>query len=1706
MATNLTNTTFSSTYKDDFKDSDNFHRVLFNSGKALQARELTQLQTIIQKEMQRFGSNIFRDGGVVEPGGVSINNKFEFIKLAANQLPTDTNDIINKVFTVKSPDPALEVKILKVIAATGSDPDTLFVEYVSTSAGTSGSTTVRVGNSQVLENTTLGSNYDMTTATTGAAGVGTEASVAKGVYFVQGHFVFVEKQSIFIDKYSGTPDAEIGFLVSETVQTASDNSALYDNQGATPNLAAPGADRYQINLTLKKRSDITSSQNFVYVANIKNGKINDETRTDNSYSTINDLLALRTKEESGNYIVKPINARHNEKDSATSPNLELEVSDGIVYVDGYRLEAANKKITVPKSQTSETLENEIIVAKYGSYVKGNIDDNKGLPNVDTLAKVNLRDAIAHGGSTIGTARIRYVEEDGGTSYRFYMFDIRMNSGENFSSVKSFGTSTSDYVDVTLEGGVAVLKNTANNNLLFPLPRTRPTQSGVTVDAITVQKRITFTSTGSGTITAVNVPSGYTTFTNTGQWIFSRTNNQVDTSASVTLGSGNTQFDASGLQNSSTYEVLAQVTKSSPTARAKTMATTNITRTWPTDAESDGTGVQFISLDKADIYDVESIKLNDSDGNSMAFNFTVDNGQRDNYYGIGRLVKKQGISIPTGTQIYSKFKYFEHNTTGDFFDITSYPTADVPYHKIPNHTLSDGTEVSLRDVIDFRPRANKAHNSADNTVNIAFDSNGQGGAAIINALPTNTNSFSADVVYYLPRRDRLVATTVNAEGERLPRGQVKLVQGVPGFDPLLPETPSGSMPLFNFSLNPYTLNESDLTSEFIPAKRFTMSDISELEQRIDKLQELTTLSLLELNTSSLEVIDSSGNPRTKAGFLADNFKNTAFSALDKDEYRAAIDELEGLALPLSIAKNTRLIYDSDNSTTERHGDLVTLPIANHVSMINQNLATETENINPFAVIVSSGHMELSPGSDEWVETTYAPDNVIDGGTESRRLPTRMIARIRQTVHSFRDRWLGTPVGGRVLVRGDVTNRRTIIGDRILDVSFIPFMRSRKISFRVNGLRRDTKHFMFFGGRDISNYARKEDFQFFGTRNDNVGNIYTNTTSHPDGTNSLISDSIGNLEGSFIIPSNSELRFRTGAQRVELMDISSGVFDNATSKAQTIFQSTGILNTRQRTVQNIRVENEFFVQEYDPLAQSFRVDGADNPNGVFITKVDTFFSTKAGTPGVPVQMQIRTMENGSPTSSPIPGAIKFLRPDQVSIPSDLTDIATIRSTPTTFEFDEPVYLEPQRDYAIVLLADTTDYNVFVARTYDFIVGSTEQRVSKQPTLGSMFLSQNGITWTPDQARDLMFNLHRASFSTSASMQSTAAEPANELLEADPLLMDSGSTTVRIFHEGHGFSKNDHVTIAGLDSTDSAGVGVKGASIMGSRQIINVDHTGYTIAADSSATASLRIGGNGVIVSSQAMFDTFVPQVQTLLPDNTTLSASIKLTKGSSYADGRNTASAPGIYGKMSSYKSITLNDFNTNDEPKVIPTGTQKAKAPLSGTEPLDLKIDMSTTDSKVSPIIDLQRNSIATFENIIDKQHASSTSEHNIPISIVEETNAEGGTHAAKHITVPITLEEPAVGLKILFAANRPKAAGFEVYYRASTDDDLNDVAFIEVAEATNNPADEDGTTFRQYEFLAGGQGGHLPAFTQFQVKIVMTSTNSSKIPKIKDLRAIALVT
>ena len=203
-------------------------------------------------------------------------------------------------------------------------------------------------------------------------------------------------------------------------------------------------------------------------------------------------------------------------------------------------------------------------------------------------------------------------------------------------------------------------------------------------------------------------------------------------------------------------------------------------------------------------------------------------------------------------------------------------------------------------------------------------------------------------------------------------------------------------------------------------------------------------------------------------------------------------------------------------------------------------------------------------------------------------------------------------------------------------------------------------------------------------------------------------------------------------------------------------------------NTRVIDEGFV---DPLAQSFIVRAVDS--SIFATKVDLFFRTKDST--LPVQFYISEVNFGTPTTTIVPFSNIFVYPDDVNLSEDA-------SVATTITFESPVYLESGKQYALVLLSDSTEYTVWISRLGEFDVKtvtneSTQVLVTQQPTLGSLFKSQNASTWTPSQYEDLKFNLYRAKFvsSGSASFFNAPLPEKLKLLKSDPL--DITSRTVKI-----------------------------------------------------------------------------------------------------------------------------------------------------------------------------------------------------------------------------------------------------------------------------------------------------------------------------------------
>lgn len=517
---------------------------------------------------------------------------------------------------------------------------------------------------------------------------------------------------------------------------------------------------------------------------------------------------------------------------------------------------------------------------------------------------------------------------------------------------------------------------------------------------------------------------------------------------------------------------------------------------------------------------------------------------------------------------------------------------------------------------------------------------------------------------------------------------------------------------------------------------------------------------------------------------------------------------------------------------------------------------------------------------------------------------------------------------------------------------------------------------------------------------------------------------------------------------------------------------------------------------PIAQSFFVA---EPGGIYVTKVDLFF--EVADENAPVSIEIRPMVNGLPSSSTIiPGSIKSLPGSTFTGGASVSADAT---TATPFILDEPLFLKGNNEYALVVTADSKDYKIYVAEINEFAVGSTEKRVNKQPTLGSLFYSQNGRTFTPAQNQDLTFRIHRAKFKhQNAKVILQNASVPKQLLSNNPISVDSGSNVVTVFHPHHGLQVGQGVTLSGVDS---AGVGGISADTLNKKyNITSMDYTGYKFTADSSATANIRGGGSRIQATKSISYNTIFPNIQTNIPVGTEIAPAVKTTTSKSYAE-----STDNSFQKSTEFEGIALLENINFDNLKIVANDSAEInQIGAVGVQVKSLEMELNMFgDSNMAPMIDLQRSSVGLISNVIDKQASGATTNFNVPLNFVDETAKIGGSSASKHLTREVVLEEAAVGLKILIDANRPTSTDFQVYARTcDIDESIVEKDFVLIPQEAEITADDNPNVFRQYDYLYGGLGGDVLDFKKYQIKIVLRSTNQAFSPVLDNLRVIALST
>ena len=833
--------------------------------------------------------------------------------------------------------------------------------------------------------------------------------------------------------------------------------------------------------------------------------------------------------------------------------------------------------------------------------------------------------------------------------------------------------------------------------------------------------------------------------------------------------------------------------------------------------------------------ISSVNAGDS---NIINNYTLDNGQRKHFYDFGRLIKKDSGKQPSG-RLTIFFDNFTYNSTdnGDLITVNSYPST------LDKNKLAVFDGIRNTDIIDIRPKVTSYTPSTLSPFDFTSRYFYTSGFNATQILKSNEN-FVFDYDFYLPRIDKLTLTA---------DGTFNLILGDPSETPVEPTISTEVLDVATIISGPYVYNIStDVKIILADHRRYTMSDIRNIDTRVSNLEYYTTLSLLESSTKNLLIEDTNGLNRFKSGFFVDEFNNydisnvndAAYNALVSDKTLSATKNEERINLSLySTDNNTNIsninISDTNSNNVKITGTKLSLNYS-EVAQFTQPFASKVVNINPFNIITWQGILELNPSKDTWTTTFSTTERIHSTDRMGQTYNSAIVSNIPYTRTrniDFTAVRIKPNTRFKLLFDGrDLTSNTTnsLVFPKLLEITNVTgtFQVGETVkvlnsngnvscTFKVcvpnhkfgpvdapslvyskNPYNPSVGLSTQYGTQstilniDISTLSRKEISGFWGGIK--TGYSLVGNTSYATATVSdirLISNEDGSLLGSIWV--NEYDAFRTGTSSVDLNVYQSSPKvpgELPDSSASSIFTSKGTA-----------VENRTIVY-WDPVAETFNVT---EQNGIVPTSVDVYFYSKDTT--LPITLEIREVVNGTPGGPDkiIPGLRKTLLPAGISTSADA-------SVATRFTFDTLTRLPGGNEYAIVLTADSNEYQVWVSELGGEDISTVNLPavnkifITRQPSLGTLFKSQNGTTWVPSPLEDLKFTLNKASFDTTGGTvrfynSSNTTSVFENLLENNPIVAISTTGPgpndgyhLLVNHPNHGmYSANNKVEISGVIS---------------------------------------------------------------------------------------------------------------------------------------------------------------------------------------------------------------------------------------------------------------------------------------------------------------------
>lgn len=1272
-------------YYDDFDPAKNYLQIVYNPGRAVQARELTQTQSLLQNQIAQAGAFWYKSGTPITGGRITVSYSQPYMKVQPNDMdgqPIDVTLLVGRTYVGQ-----VSGQMITIIDC---DVDNRYV-FFSYLGG------LLTDGEMFVSTTTPTRSFSMTSGSVANAIV---AHCTAGTLFINGFYATITEDNLVVAVDDQNAVYNIGYSIKERFVTSQTDPSLNDNASGSTNANAPGADRFQIicELFSFKGNTAPEGTNFISGITIQNRSIIKEQSNPLQDTALIDLLAKRTYDESGSYTVNPWKIQLFDIDGNTS-QYQISIQEGLGYVRGYEVNTVvSNTLTVDKPRDTITKNGTTIFNDAGLYCLALQENNKvsaqNLPAPMTV--VNVKSETNGQGTTLGTATIlNYVRE--GSYFRIYLINASsvMNSFNGAKSLVAQNASNS-YINLYInEAGFAELTGT---EAPFIYQSNESKIQNVVTGSMQYQmvKQYTGTSAASGntltlleTDSSIDFPTteGLVALFANGQMVdlntLLMTPNNTDTTSSATIS-------GSAIQPSTAYTAYVRVEANGIAPRAKQLATANESFTVNSTATS-------VTLGNSDILDIVSIvqssNTNSSTPDELKSYFTLNNGQTDYYYTNGSISGFNSAALNSfknatnsNTTYQVTYRYFVHSGSGPF-TVDSYNTqqnqaayGSAPiYDNIPMYTASNGTTYDLKDCFDYRVKTGES----------------------LQNVPIPRTEIVCDVNKYLPRIDALYVAS---------NGTFGILQGIASEEPEEPIANDYMMILYYLENSAYVTSVKDVTISYVDNRRYTMKDIGKLNTRLTNVEEAVALNQLEQSALNMQITDSSGLNRYKTGIFTDNFGSFDNADYTNSEWNCTIDSIEQSVRPLFNCENILFKYDETRSTNITKFDKVlSLPYTTEVYAENQFI-TDTVNVQNLLFYSWKGNAKLTPSIDTWVND-LGQFVVSETYVETPKPPStfRTWSTTEYITNHRGENWgFGWNVGKAVTTTYSqetaYTGTWAIQDHATQKESQDEFMRQTTVTYEVTGLR---------PGVPVT-----------ATLDDKPLTLTNNTP-----------DSDGNLTGTFVVPE----KIPCGTKLFAMTDADS------TSTAETYYTAKGktiwteIDRTYIREWEPVTLGAEVTnVKEvgWDPVAESIYIE---DPDGVYIDSVDIFFAAKDST-NIEVWCYFVECENGYPTSRSLPFSM-------VSLPPSKVNVSETGTVPTNFKFDAPIYLEGKQEYALVVATTSYEYNIFIS-TLGHPDLNTGIGVHEQPYLGNMFMSQNTRTWVAETQSDLSFRLYKCNFDTSVT----------------------------------------------------------------------------------------------------------------------------------------------------------------------------------------------------------------------------------------------------------------------------------------------------------------------------------------------------------------------